>query len=136
MKLFNFCDRYGLVLAIYNTHINTMYVMNIKCNLFLIDYDSRLCNRQNPIFVINIKIVFLWKIIEPCLCYGPQNDSSPRERTSQTTNVLIHLQKNLVTMLACPPHHLLVILSVSCKFSSWTLPRKYCVIVCWYAFIN
>ena len=59
MKLFNFCDRYGLVLAIYNTHINTMYVMNINCNLFLIDYDSRLCNRQNPIFVINIKIVFL-----------------------------------------------------------------------------
>ena len=35
----------GLVLAIYNTH-NTMYVMNINCNVFLIDYDSRLCDRK------------------------------------------------------------------------------------------
>ena len=51
MKLFKFCDRYGLVLAIYNTHINTMYVMNINCNLFLIDYDSRLCDTQNRVFV-------------------------------------------------------------------------------------
>ena len=37
----------GLVLAIYNTHINTMYVMNINCNLFLIDF---VIERQNPVF--------------------------------------------------------------------------------------
>ena len=61
MKLFKFCDRYGLVLAIYNTYINTMYVVNINCNLFLIDYDSRLRDRKTKsiFFVINIKIVFL-----------------------------------------------------------------------------
>ena len=44
--------------------------------------------------------------------------------------------KKLVTMLAYPPHHILVILSVSCKFTCLTLLPKYCVIVCWYAFIN
>ena len=39
-------------------------------------------------------------------------------------------------MLAYPPHHMLVILSVSCQLTCLTLPSKYCVIVCWSAFIN
>ena len=46
----NFVIGMGLVLAIYHTH-NPMYVMNINCNLFLIDYDSRLCDTQNRVFV-------------------------------------------------------------------------------------
>ena len=33
-------------------------------------------------------------------------------------------------------HHTLVILSVSYKFTCLTLPTKYCVIICWYAFID
>ena len=47
------------------------------------------------------------------------------------------LVENLATVSAYPLHHMLVIWSVSCKFTSvFDAPPKYCVIVCWCAFIN
>ena len=39
-----------------------------------------LIEKSNPILVINNKILILWKIREPCICYEPYNTFSLTEK--------------------------------------------------------